>query len=133
MNAKEAYELKFNKKIDLLKDHIKYSEIRERADECLMRHTEPTGYAIAAIDFIDRVVVMPIAYIRDWADGKNSLEWTDEFLRIRNAMNDDECLRLQRLYPDKDVHKINISNLSFYTEYLGFTVLRQDNNVCYVM
>ena len=73
------YEAVFNYKIDLLKDHPKYEHIRKNfADRCLRLHRGYGYEAIAAADFMDRVIVMPIDYIRRWADGENNLEWSNK-------------------------------------------------------
>ena len=76
-NMIRVYEKRFNEKVDSFKDHPKYATLRKSADEALKYHT---GYGLKAIrsqDFMHRIVKMPLIYIREWMDGKNSLEWLD--------------------------------------------------------
>lgn len=69
----------FNEKIDYFKDHKGYEWLRKYADDAI-RWNEMSGYyQIKAEDFIKRIEIMPLNYIRDWIDGKNQLEWKPEF------------------------------------------------------
>ena len=73
----KVYEKRFNEKIDYFKNHSKYATLRKSADEALKYHT---GYGLDAIhaqDFMDRIIKMPLDYIQEWLDGKNSLQWVN--------------------------------------------------------
>lgn len=77
-----AYERRFNEKIDSFKGHPKYETLRKSADSALSYHR---GYGLDAIhaqDFMDRIVKMPLQYIQAWLDGLNSLEWTEEYEKL---------------------------------------------------
>lgn len=79
MDACERYEADFNAKIDSLRGHEKYEWLRQYADEAIMWHTGFGYYQIKAADFMDRIIAIPVDYIRDWLDGKNKPEWREEF------------------------------------------------------
>lgn len=70
-----AYEQKFNNKIDYFKEDKKYMWLREYADQALSFHTGSGFFAIKAVDFMDRIIQLLLEYIQDWLDGKNQLEW----------------------------------------------------------
>ena len=75
---KKRYKI-FNEKIDSFKEHKKYSWLRQYADDA-MRCNEGTGFLmIKGADFIERIECMPLDYIKDWLDGKNELEWKEEW------------------------------------------------------
>lgn len=69
----------FNEKIDHFKDHKKYEWLRKYADDAIGWNEMEGYYQIKAEDFIKRIEMMPLNYIRDWLDGKNQLEWKPEF------------------------------------------------------
>ena len=65
-NMLQVYEKRFNEKVDSFKDHPEYATLRKSADEALKYHT---GYGLDAIhaqDFMDRIIKMPLNYIREW-------------------------------------------------------------------
>lgn len=66
---------KFNEKIDRFSTHNKYEWLRKYADEAITWDSNCGYLQIKASDFIDRIIAMPLEYIRDWLDGKNKLEW----------------------------------------------------------
>ena len=72
--AENRYRL-FNEKINSFKDHPKFEWLRKFADEAISYNSGDGYYAIKAADFIERIEKMDLAYIRDWLDGKNQLEW----------------------------------------------------------
>lgn len=66
----------FNSKIDYFKAHSRYQWLRQYADDAI-RFNSTSGYSqIKAEDFIKRIEGAPLAYIQDWLDGKNQLEWS---------------------------------------------------------
>lgn len=75
---KTRYKL-FNQKIDSFAEHPKYEWLRKYADEAIHWNSGGGYYQIKAEDFIERIEKMPLEYIRDWLDGKNQLEWKDEW------------------------------------------------------
>lgn len=74
----KVYEAVFNRKIDYFRTHPNYGKLRKSADQALKAHTGYGADAIAAGDFMDRIVKMPLDYIAAWMDGKNGLEWIDK-------------------------------------------------------
>ena len=83
---RNKYEELFNKKIDRLADHDRYERLDAQRKSAIKLHTGYGHDAIAASDFMDRIIAMPEEYIRNWLDGKNALEWTKEFeLRLKAA------------------------------------------------
>lgn len=75
---KDRYQM-FNKKIDSFKNRADYKWLRQYADEAI-KWNEMTGYfQIKAEDFIRRIEKMPLSYIENWLNGKNKLEWKEEF------------------------------------------------------
>ena len=79
---RNAYEEEFNRKIELLKDHEKFEVLDRSRREALSHHTGFGHDAIAAADFMDRIIAMPVTYISDWLYGKNRLEWTPEYIAL---------------------------------------------------
>ncbi len=79
----------FEKKVHKLKGHYNYEKLEEQAKRAMdanaggMSHT-----AIAANDFMHRIIEMPTSYIVDWLEGKNNLEWLPAYL------SDEECEQL---------------------------------------
>ncbi|MGJ0846581.1 hypothetical protein ACR77J_07825 [Tissierella praeacuta] len=73
------YEKAFNKKINSLNNHKRYSWLKEYANEVLMYHTDYGFNGIKARDFMKRIIEMPISYIEGWLDGKNNLKWIDNY------------------------------------------------------
>lgn len=74
----KVYEKRFNEKIDCFKNHPKYAQLRKSADEAIRWHTCFGLDAIHAQDFMDRIIKMPLAYIEDWLNNKNALDWIDK-------------------------------------------------------
>ena len=66
----------FNSKIDYFKEHSKYHWLREFADDAIRFNGGCGYYQIKAEDFIKRIESASLAYIQDWLDGKNQLEWS---------------------------------------------------------
>ena len=77
---RNAYEEEFNRKVELLKDHEKFEVLDRSRKEALSLHTGFGHDAIAAADFMDRIIAMPVEYISEWLYGKNRLEWTPEYI-----------------------------------------------------
>lgn len=75
---KTRYKL-FNQKIDSFANHPKYGWLRQFADDAIRWNSGCGFYQIKAEDFIERIEKMPLEYIRDWLDGKNQLEWKEEW------------------------------------------------------
>lgn len=91
---KKIYEEVFNSKIDYFKDNPKYKTLRTSADDALNHHTGYGAEAIAAADFMDRVIKMPLEYIEKWLNGGNHLEWIDaetgrdyDLINLADALN----------------------------------------------
>lgn len=66
----------FNAKIESMKDHSLYSQLRKHADKCIL---DCSGFGLERIladEFIQRIEMASIKIIRDWLDGKNNLEWS---------------------------------------------------------
>lgn len=82
-SAQTMYENTFNSKINHFQDHTKYNWLREYADDALRFHIGFGHLAIKAVDFMDRIIAMPIDYIEDWLNDKNKLEWTEEFKQTK--------------------------------------------------
>lgn len=70
-----VYEAVFNQKVNSFSSHPRYHQLREQADTAIRLHTGYGPQAIAAGDFMDRIVKMPLPYILAWLDHKNNLEW----------------------------------------------------------
>lgn len=67
----------FNEKIDAMKDHPRYDELRKHADQ-MMRDNEAWGHVmIVAEDYIKRIEENPIGNIRAWLDGECPLRHPD--------------------------------------------------------
>lgn len=67
----------FNEKIDALKDHPKYAELRKSADNA-MTANEGGGFTmITAADFIQRIEENLVENIRLWLDGERPLYHKD--------------------------------------------------------
>lgn len=76
--SKNRYKL-FNEKIDSFKEHNKYEWLREYSDEAIKWNNMAGYLQIKAEDFIKRIEKMPLDYIKDWLEGKNRLEWKEEY------------------------------------------------------
>ncbi len=58
----------FREKIRLLEDHTQYGWLVEYAEK-MVRMNQGFGYqAIAANDFMKKIIIMPVADIRDWLE-----------------------------------------------------------------
>lgn len=75
---KNRYKL-FNEKIDSFADHPRYGWLRQYANDAITYNNGVGYYQIKAEDFIERIEKMPLEYIRDWLDGRNLLEWREEW------------------------------------------------------
>lgn len=131
MDYTKPYDQIFNEKIDFFKDHKSYIWLRDQADRMLRNRSGFGWPTIAADDFIDRIVAMPLEYIQDWLDGKNELKWRRQDELLLNAIKGG-FVELYQEYPDVEIHKVSANNASFYTEHLGFQVLQEKNGFCYV-
>lgn len=71
----------FDYKINKFKEHFKYSELLEKAEQAKTGNTMGGYSSIASNDFMKRIVIMPLQYIKDWLDGKNNLEWLMDYIQ----------------------------------------------------
>jgi hypothetical protein len=78
MDYQQMYEATFNAKIDYFQDYDFYPRLRKQADEALIWHTGFGVNAISAIDFMNRIIVMPSTEIEKWQVGQSELRWTKE-------------------------------------------------------
>lgn len=69
----------FQIKIEAFKDHPKYAYLKKQADNAIIQNMGAGFSSIRANDFMKRIIVLPKDYIRDWLDGKNKLEWLEEY------------------------------------------------------
>ena len=126
----KRYEKVFNEKIDFFKGHVKYETLRVQADNALMLHTGVGIEAVRAGDFMDRIIAMPVAYIRDWLDGQNDLAWRKLDQLTLKAFKGG-YMDLQEQYPDVEILRISESAFKFY-ESLGFVVLQKNEGNCFI-
>ena len=119
------YEKLFNDKIDSFSNHEKYKELRDNADKMLMLHCGEGYKAIVAVDFMDRIVAMPLDYIKDWLDGKNQLEWRKEDERMVAAIKGGWVDLLEQ-YPDAEIHPISSDASEFYKSF-GFKIITNND------
>lgn len=121
------YEKLFNSKIDHFSKHEKYKELRDNADKMLMLHCGEGYRAVAAVDFMDRIVAMPLDYIKDWLDGKNQLEWRKEDERMVAAIKGGWVDILEQ-YPNAEIHPISSYDSKLY-ENFGFKIISENNRI----
>ena len=70
----------FNSKIDKFKEHSRYEWLKEQAEKAVTWNSGGCGWeSIYANDFMHRIITLPTAYITEWLDGKNQLEWLEEY------------------------------------------------------
>ena len=118
------YEVDFNRKVEQLHEHSAYPMLRARADQALRLHTGWGYEAIAAAHFIDTILVMPPERIRRWLDGDDRLIWSELDHKRYEAMKGG-YMDIQERYPDYTLHVIGQSNLPFWTDALGFSVITE--------
>lgn len=70
----------FNGKINKFKNHIKYEWLKEQAEKAISLNCGYGHESAKANDFMHRIITLPTNYIRDWLDGKNQLEWKQEYM-----------------------------------------------------
>ena len=116
----------FNNKIDSFKNHSHYQWLRQYADEtiCNFDNFATRLKQIEAEDFIERIIAMPLSYIRDWLDNKNQLEWREQDKRYFKALQGN-YLELQKQNPNMEIHKIQPNNKNYYISYLGYSCLEE--------
>lgn len=119
------YEKIFNEKIDYFSKHEKYETLRKNADKILNLNGGFGYESIAAADFMDRIVAMPLDYIQDWLDGKNKLEWRQEDEKMLNAIKGN-WIGLLKQNPDAEIHRISSNSAEFY-KVCGFEIILYDN------
>lgn len=69
----------FTDKIERFKNHSKYKWLAEQGASAVTRNCGFGVDAVRANDFMKRIIALPTAYITDWLDGKNQLEWLSEY------------------------------------------------------
>ena len=71
----------FEKKVHMLKGHYNYEKLEEQAKRAMDANAGGMSHAaIAANDFMHRIIELPTPYIVDWLEGKNNLEWLPAYL-----------------------------------------------------
>lgn len=79
----------FEKKLLMLKGHYNYEKLEAQAKRSMDANAGGMSHAaIAANDFMHRIIELPTPYIVDWLEGKNNLEWLPAYL------SDEECEQL---------------------------------------
>lgn len=116
----------FNEKVNSFSDHSRYEDFRKYADKALLAYTGYGWEAIAYEDFIDRIVAMPLDYIRDWLDGKNELKWRKQDEKMLEAVKGGFVDVLEK-YPEAEIHHIAESAIHFYKE-CGFEIVEDDKD-----
>ena len=119
----KRYEEEFNKKIDHFKFHKRYNWLRKTADDVLNKHRGFGADAIAAGDFMDRIIAMPIGYIEDFLNDKNHLEWTFHYEKRLKAFKG-EYLDVFDKYPDYLFETTNEKGLGIFEKF-GYTQMKQ--------
>ena len=119
----KRYEEEFNRKIDHFKFHKRYNWLRKTADDALNKHRGFGADAIAAGDFMDRIVAMPISYIEDFLNDNNHLEWTFHYEKRLKAFKG-EYLDVFDKYPDYLFETTNEKGLGIF-ERFGYTKMKQ--------
>lgn len=115
----------FDSKINYFYSHKGYKKLRENADKALSSYT---GFGLDSIiysDFMDRIIAMPLDYIKDWLDGKNELKWREEDKRMLAAIKGGYVDILEQ-YPNAEIHRISESATEFYKE-CGYEVITDEN------
>lgn len=69
----------FKHKVEKLKEHPKYNDLKKQSEKTITFNCFCGIEAIKAHDFMERIITLPTTYIRDWLDGKNQLEWLEEY------------------------------------------------------
>lgn len=69
----------FENKVEKFKDHLKYEWLKEQAGKAITFNCVCGLQAIKANDFMERIITLPTAYITEWLDGKNQLEWLEDY------------------------------------------------------
>lgn len=69
----------FENKVEKFKDHPKYEWLKEQAGKAITFNCACGLQAIKANDFMERIITLPTAYITEWLDGKNQLEWLEDY------------------------------------------------------
>lgn len=111
----------FNQKIDHFSSHKTYPILRKNADKAINMMTGFGLEAIAAEDFMDRIIAMPLEYIRKWLDGENQLEWRKQDLKMLEAIKG-RYTDIMEEYPESEIHPISPSAAGFYRQ-CGFEIL----------
>ena len=119
-----------NEKADSLSYHEKYPKLREQLDRAISLWGGYGLDCIIAADIIERLVAMPIEYIKDWLDGKNELEWRKEDRKMIEAIKMG-CVDVLEKYPCHEIHKISEGWVDFYIS-CGHEVLKRDGNIVFV-
>lgn len=83
--AYEDFVSAFECKVQCLENHPNFSRLEGMAREAVLVQSGFGRSAIAADDFMRRIVELPTSYISDWLDGKNNLEWLPEYLSEREC------------------------------------------------
>ena len=83
----KAFLTAFEEKVGRLKGHDNASRLTAMAEKAIAARNGLFQYqVIAADDFMERVIEMPTAYLEDWLEGKNDLEWLPDYL------SEEECM-----------------------------------------
>lgn len=69
----------FNSKVEKFKEHSKYEWLKEQAEKAITFNCACGLQAIKANDFMERIITLPTVYITEWLDGKNQLEWLEDY------------------------------------------------------
>lgn len=111
----------FDEKINHFSAHDKYSWLRKEADKA---KSYWGGYGLDAIiyqDFLERIVAMPLDYIRGWLDGENQLKWRQSDERTSKAIKGGFEHLLEK-YDHHEIHRIDASAKKFYKKY-GWSIV----------
>lgn len=69
----------FNNKVEKFKEHSKYEWLKEQAEKAIAFNCGCGLQAIKANDFMERIITLPTAHITEWLNGRNQLEWLEDY------------------------------------------------------
>ena len=84
--AHKDFQEAFNKKIKRMENHYHYTKLETMANQAIIANPGAGHTAIAANDFMHRIIEMPTPYIIDWLEGKNRLEWLPDYVSDRKSV-----------------------------------------------
>lgn len=119
----ETHEKLFIDKVERFKDDEKYLNLKGYAEEALRIHKRQEQNRLWAMDFMDKIIIMPESRIRAWLNNEGSLTYTEKDKRMLMAYRGG-FLDMQMKHESMEIHKINESMLNHYQQ-CGYKLLEK--------